>query len=247
MLRTRPAPSLLRVSSRLSSLLLAPFLSLRRSLGRPWSPIVIAPRLPSLRALWLGTIALSLAACGSHIPVETGVAPHARLVRIRNFMILNPPGAAKASASADPVVRNPLTLHTIGFELLLAFQARGYFADTAAPDFAVAYYVGSHLPIDTAVFDYGYPFEPYGWWHDEPAALQPTRPDSQAILIVDVVSPKTKALLWRGEAVARLSAQPGRYADTLKQLVDAIVGQFQAGMGGGPVAPAPLPHGGRMR
>lgn len=179
--------------------------------------------------------------------MKTEVAPAARLTRMRNFMVLTPRGLANAAASTDPVVRNPVAIHTVSFDLLLGFQARGYFADTAAPDFAVAYYVGSHLPIDTTVFNYGYPFGPYSWWQDAPAATQPSRSDSQAIVIVDVVNPKTKALLWRSEAVVRLGARPSRYVAALKDAVAVIVNQFQAGAGTGPIAPAPLPHGGRVR
>ncbi len=199
------------------------------------------PRLP----VWIGALALLASACGHHTPVETAVAPDAHVVRLRNFTILQPQGAANASASSDAVVRNPATLHTIGFELLLAFQARGYFADTAAPDFAVAYYVGEHLPFDTSVFKYPYPFAPYTWWHDSPAALQASQSPSQGILIVDVINSKTKALLWRGEAAVPLPGDRAAYVEALQNLANAIAGKFQAGLGTGPVAPAPLPHGGR--
>jgi len=145
------------------------------------------------------------------------------------------------------MLRNPATMHTVGFELLLAFQGRGYLADTAAADFDVAYYVTTHLPPDTAVFSYGYPFTPYAWWQDEPAALTPARPDSQGTIIVDVLNPKTRTLLWRGEGVTRITANGALYIDALKKAVDAIVDKFQAGMGTGPTAPRPLQHGGRMR
>lgn len=197
----------------------------------------------SIRAACAG-LALLAAACGEHIPVKTGVAPDAHVERMRNFMILTPAGAGKASASSDALVRNPATLHTIGFELLLAFQARGYFADTAKPDFAVAYYAAEHLPMDTAVFSYGYPFSPYTWWRDEQAATLVPPNGSVGIVIVDVINPKTKALLWRSEGVVRLKPNPGVERE-LKDAVNDIVGQFQPGLGSGRIEPAPLPHGRR--
>jgi hypothetical protein len=184
--------------------------------------------------------------CGGHVPVQTAVAPNARLVRLRYFMILQP-HVTNATSSSDPLVRNPPVLHTVSYELLLGFQGRGYLADTAAPDFAVAYYVASHLPVDTTVFTYGYPFAPYAWWHDAPAAAQPPSPDSQAIIIVDVTNPKTKELLWRGESVVRLRAGAGMFVEALKRGVDAVVNSFQPGIGTGPIAPRPLEHGGRYR
>jgi hypothetical protein len=197
----------------------------------------------STRAACAG-LALLVAACGERIPVKTDVAPDARVERMRNFMVLTPAGAAKASASSDALVRNPATLHTISFELLLAFQARGYFADTARPDFAVAYYAAEHLPVDTAVFSFGYPFSPYTWWQDEQAATRTPTGGPVAIVIVDVINPNTKALLWRGEGVVQLKPKPGVERE-LKDAVNDIVGQFQPGLGGGRIEPPPLPHGGR--
>jgi hypothetical protein len=199
----------------------------------------------SARSSWLGLVALLAAACGHHVPVETAAAPNAHVVRLRNFTVLQPEGVANAKASGDAIVRHPGALHTVSFELLLAFQARGYFADSAAPDFAVAYYVGERLPVDTAVFKYSYSFAPYTWWHDEPAVAQPTRPGSQGFLIVDVINPKTKALLWRGEGVILFPEKPSEYAEALQITADAIAGRFQAGLGSGAVAPRPLNHGGR--
>jgi hypothetical protein len=208
-------------------------------------PVMTSRRTLAIRAACIGLV-LFAAACGERIPVKTDVAPDARLVRLRNFMVLTPAGAAKASASSDPLVRNPATLHAISYELLLAFQARGYFADTATPDFAVAYYAAEHLPVDTAVFSYGYLFSPYSWWRDEQAATQPPRGDSVAIVMVDVINPKTKALIWRSEGVVALKPKPGVTRE-LEDAVNDIVGQFQAGAGSGRTAPAPLPHGGGRR
>jgi hypothetical protein len=195
--------------------------------------------------LWLPGLALLASACSHHTPVQTAAAPDAHVIRLRNFTILQPAGAASASASPDPVVRNPATLHTVGFELLLAFQARGYFADTAAPDFAVAYYVGEQMPFDTSVFKYEYPFAPYTWWHDSPEVLQAAQSSSHGVLVVDVINPKTKSLLWRGEATVPLPSDRTAYTEALQTLADKIAGKFQAGLGTGPVAPPQLPHGGR--
>jgi len=166
-------------------------------------------------------------------------------VRLRNFKLLEPEGLANVKASPDPVVRNPTTIHTISFELLLAFQARGYFADVEAPDFEVAYYIGERFPFDTTVFKYPYPYAPYTWWHDSPAALKASQSPSEGVLVVDVINPKTKALLWRGEAATPLPTQREQYVEALQYLADAIAKQFQAGLGTGPIAPAQLNHGGR--
>jgi hypothetical protein len=136
---------------------------------------------------------------------------------------------------------NPATFHALSFDLLLAFQARGYYADTAVPDFTVAYYAASHLPVDTTVFNYGYSFPgSYPWWQDEAAATRsPPQADTEGTIIVDVVDPKTKNLLWRGEGVVRLSARPDLYLAALKKAVFAIVDGFSAGGGGSMYTPTP--------
>jgi hypothetical protein len=194
------------------------------------------------------TLSVAMAGCGGHVAVHTTAAPAAHGARRRNFMMLKPRNAGtNPSGSQDFIVRNPATFRALSFDLLLAFQARGYLADTAAPDFAVAYYAAAHLPVDTVDFNYGYPFPgSYPWWHDDPAVLRAAaRPDSEGTIIVDVVDPKTKNLLWRGEGVVRLSAKPEVYLDGLKKAVTAIVEEFSYGAGGGTYAPPPQRRGRR--
>ena len=215
----------------------------------PTTPSLIAVR----RSIRLpgSLLLLTAAACGGHVAVQSAVAPDAKFVRLRNFTVLQPKElATAAAASTDPMLRDRITLHTVSFELLLALQSRGYFADTAAPDIAAAYYVASRLPVDTAVFGYGYtyaPNPPFAWWHDEPAALTPAQPDSQGTIIVDVLSPTTKVILWRGEGVVRRTANQALYVEALKKAVRAIVDEFPGGIGGGAIAPHQVEHGGRPR
>jgi hypothetical protein len=204
------------------------------------------------RRSWFGYVLASLLAstslaCGGHVAVRSGIAPAAYLVRLRNFAILQPAGLARAASSSDPILHNPATIHVVSYELLLAFQARGYFADTAAADFDIAYYIASRWPVDTTVFAYGYSFEPYSWWQDDPKIVHPVQPDTEATVVVDVINPKTKAVLWRGEGTVRATADETRYEQGLRKVVDAIADQFQAGRGAGPIAPPPLEHGGRFR
>src|SRR5579862_2670047 len=203
---------------------------------------MISHRRSWLGSFWMPLVAFGALACGGHVAVRSGVAPAAYLVRLRNFAILQPAGRVNAANSSDPILHNPATLHVVSYELLLAFQSRGYFADTAAADFDVAYYVESRWPMDTTVFQYGYPFAPYSWWPDDPKLVHPTRADTEATIVVDVVNPKTKNLLWRGQGTVRVTANEARYEEDLKKAVDAIADQFQPGRGAGPIAPAPLQH-----
>ncbi len=49
---------------------------------------------------------------------------------------------------------------------------------------------------------------------------------TEGSVIVDVVNPKTKELLWRGQGVARVSDDPNVYAKELEQTVNAILKKF---------------------
>jgi len=187
---------------------------------------------------------LAAAACGGHITVRSAIPPDARFTRLHNFEVLPARMSPASSSDAGSLAARRGTLHTIGFELMLAFQSRGYFADTASPDFAVAYYVTRRLPIDTAAFAYGYKYAPYDWWADDPKALAPQRPDSAGILVVDVINPKTMSILWRGQGVFRVTADDALYAKELRDAVHAVVDQFPGGVGVGPIAPRQVNHGG---
>ena len=51
---------------------------------------------------------------------------------------------------------------------------------------------------------------------------------TEGTVIVDVIDPKTKDLLWRGQGVAAVSNNEQQYEQELQKTVEAIVDKFPA-------------------
>jgi hypothetical protein len=49
---------------------------------------------------------------------------------------------------------------------------------------------------------------------------------TQGSVIVDVIDPQTQELLWRGQGVANVSSDPGKYTQEMNQSVAAILKKF---------------------
>src|SRR6267378_8685782 len=161
-------------------------------------------------------ITLALAACAS-VDVRTVTSPDADLGALRTFSVMQnakrrSPGAESTN---DPMLVNSISNRALRTDLVKGFENRGYaLADN--PDFAVAYYASTQQKLDVTYWDYGYPFYP-GWW-DGPGYGPYNRTVSQytqGTVIVDVINPNTKELLWRGQGVATVSDNEAQYEQDL--------------------------------
>ncbi len=83
----------------------------------------------------------------------------------------------------------------------------------------------SKLRTFSIYWDYGYPYYPR-WWgfgpYEQPTVTQYT----QGTVIVDVIDPNTKELLWRGQGVANVSDNEAQYEQDLWKTVTAILDKF---------------------
>ena len=187
-------------------------------------------RTAHLAAAVVTAAVLAAAGCAPAIHVRTAADPEANLATLRTFQVLPTPtsrGAAPASKT-DPMLQNSIMNRALRQDLAQAFAARGYGADTTHPDFAVAYYTSSRDKLNVTYWDYGYPFwRPWRWWG--PAPVEQVSEYTQGTVIVDVIDPKTKQLLWRGQGVSDVSDNPKTYARELAKTVTAIVAKFPRG------------------
>jgi Domain of unknown function (DUF4136) len=173
------------------------------------------------------------AACAPGVQVRTAAAPDAHLTNLRTFIVMATPSRrarAGASDEVDPMLENSITYHALHADLISNFQEHGYVIDSAKPDFAVAAYASARQKLDVTQYDYGYPYWRYRWWGplDYPEITQYT----EGTVVIDVIDPKTKDLLWRGQGVASVSDDPQVYAKELAKTVAKIVDRFP------PAAPA---------
>ena len=169
---------------------------------------------------------LALTACAS-VDVRTVTSPDANLSALHTFNVMpnpqrRPPSAQSAS---DPMLVNSISNRALRADLVKGFENRGYvLADN--PDFAVAYYASTKEKLDVTYWDYGYPFYPR-WWGGMGGPYDPTVTQyTQGTVIVDVINPGTKELLWRGRGVATVSDNQAQYEQDLWKTVTAILEKF---------------------
>lgn len=182
-----------------------------------------------LRSAAAGIAALTLAACGSRIDVRTMAAPEASFTGLQTFRVL--PGPARrdgrvVSGADDPMINNSIANRQIREAIVNAFQSRGYALDETSPDLAVAFYASTREKLDITTWDYGYP--PYpgypGWRHVRP--WQTVTEYTEGTVIVDVINPRTRELMWRGEGRASVSEDLNRQVKELAKAAEAIIAKF---------------------
>lgn len=177
---------------------------------------------------------LTLAACASAVEVRTALSPDASLGGLRTFLVLPTPKPriAHARSTNDPMLVNSISNRALRMDLEQEFVKLGYVSNDSNPNFAVAYYASTKQKMDITYWDYGYPLRPRWWraWGPRfggmggPMVTQYT----QGTVIVDVIDPRNKELLWRGRGVAAVSDNQQQYVQKLGRTVAAILAKFPA-------------------
>jgi len=168
-----------------------------------------------------------LAACAS-VDVRTATSPDANLGALKTFNVMSHPDPApSAHPPNDPMLVNSISSRALRDDVFKGFESRGY-AVSDTPDFVVAYYASARTKLDVQYWDYGYPFYPRWWGPYGPGwgPYETVTPYTEGTVIIDVLDPKTKELLWRGQGVAQVSNDEGRYVQDLWKTVSAILGKF---------------------
>ncbi len=153
-------------------------------------------------------LVLALTACAS-VDVRTVTNPGANLTALHTFAVMpQPDQRLPAAQSNDPMLVNSISNRALRADLVKAFENRGY-ALSDKPDFTVAYYASTKE--GPGFYDRG-----------SPAVTEYT----QGTVIVDVVDPNTRELLWRGQGVAAVSDDEAKYEQDLWKTVTAILEKF---------------------
>jgi hypothetical protein len=183
---------------------------------------------PRQLALILG-VAVPVA-CAAPVHVRTAAAPDANFGNLHTFIVMAAPQRTSNSErdNDDPMLQNSITYHALHADLVSNFQERGYVIDSANPDFAVAAYATARQKLNVAEWDYGYPYWRHGWWG--PIGVPEVTEYTQGTVVVDVINPKTKELLWRGQGIASVSDDPQVYAKELARTVARITDRFPEAM-----------------
>jgi hypothetical protein len=175
-------------------------------------------------------ISLALTACAG-VDVQTVTSPDAHLGALHTFSVMQnakPRSPAAHAANNDPMLVNSISNRALRADVVQGFENRGY-AISDRPDFAVAFYASTTNKLDVTYWDYGYPFYPRWWggwgpvWGPYDATVTPY---TEGTVIIDVIDPSTKELLWRGRGVARVSDDEKQYEQDLWKAVTAILDKF---------------------
>ena len=180
----------------------------------------------------VAAILVAAATACNPVTVRTTVAPDAHLANLRTFAIMTPT-AKKANAlsdNTDPMLSNSIANQALRQDLVTDFQAKGYTLTSESPSFAVAYYASAKQKLDVTDWDYGYQYWGYHrFWHGYGGyPVETVQQYTQGTVIVDVIDPATKELLWRGQGQADVSQDPTTYTAEVAKTVQAIVAKFPA-------------------
>ena len=162
--------------------------------------------------------ALVAAACGPSIEVRTLAAPELAFSTLHTFRMLPSPArrdGRPVTGSDDPMIDNSIANRAIRERVVKTLEERGYVAEEKNPDFDVALYAAAREKLDVTVWDYGYPIAPR-WYGYYPRSTQTVTQYTEGSVVIDLVNPRTRELIWRGTGTATLSDDLG---DNIKQLV----------------------------
>jgi hypothetical protein len=181
-----------------------------------------------MRALTLGAVAVLLAGCAPSIAVETAIGPDTDLPAMRTFRVLATPAPRDDLLldANDPMLVNSITNRELRRVIVMEFVGRGYRADDERPDFLVAFYATTRQTLDITYWNYGYRFHPRWWRGWGPRPMPVVTEFTEGTVIIDVLEPDTKELLWRGRGVALVSDDVTPYLKELRQTVHAILEEF---------------------
>lgn len=168
---------------------------------------------------------VALGACGNGVQVRTQSSPTFTTQGRSTFRVMAAPRVAEGATlpSDDPMVSNSITNQALRADVTQALESRGYRpASGGTADFDVALYASEHQALDIRRFDYGYTWR--GW----PREYTEVTPYERGTVIVDLVDPSSHDLLWRGQGVAAVSANPNHFVDQLNAVVNQIVKKLPA-------------------
>ncbi len=171
---------------------------------------------------------LLLAGCGGSLDIYSDWDPEADFTNLRTYQFAE----RVATADDDPRVYNDITVQRISNALNTALQARGYeLISSGEPDFKVAWHgsIDKKMNMETVQSNYEYTA---GWR----SAQDPNRPQSttyvneweEGTLIIDIIDPKKKELMWRGTGTALVedNVSPGQDQQKLNDAVARILKEF---------------------
>lgn len=197
-----------------------------RRIAHPLRPLPGRVREGRTRVLATSLAALAALAGCAGLPVTTDYDPAFAFGSLRRFAFLPPPtgsDAARRHASlSDQRVRAALrdTLRARGFEP----------APPGEADFFVVHHLATETGLDVRTVHTTHGYRRRGWGATTNSHTT-VREYERGTLVIDVVLPAERRLVWRGSASARLSqrSDPARRDARIRDAVEQILKRFPPG------------------
>lgn len=185
--------------------------------------------------IFLLLIVVGFASACTSLPVQTDYDPAVNFSTLRTYAWLE----RQPAPGGDPRVDdNPLLHQRIHTAIDAGLQSAGYaVAEPAAADFLVSYYITIDKMTSVTYINNYWGYGP-GWgsryYHNTrpgyyPVFSQPVMFEyEQGTLILDIIQPEGRRLVWRGSASGELdySATPEERQQRLNRTVSAILAKF---------------------
>lgn len=166
-------------------------------------------------------LALALSACSS-VQVKTDWDPEADFAGLHTWAFQS----STPNVTGNPRLDDPLVHKRIQAAISAALAVRGYLElEQGVPDFEVAYHVAIEQKLDAQTIYTGY--GPYRGWSMAGAHTVVDTYDL-GTLIIDLIGPKTHAVIWRGTAQSRLQnlKTPAEREERVQEVVDEVLDKF---------------------
>lgn len=168
-------------------------------------------------------LAVLLAGCAGY-PVETDYDPAVDFAGLRTYRWL----AVERPRTGDPRLDSDLLDGRVRRAVDTALATRGYTrVDGEGADFEVTYHVGVDKQVDVQTYVDSYP-RGYRWYPGPSQTYTTVREYEVGSLVLDILSPASKQLIWRGATQARVTddGTPQEREQRAHDAVGAILAKF---------------------
>ncbi len=182
-----------------------------------------------MRWLWIGLVAVGLAACSS-ASTRSDHDPAADFSGYRTYAWVTDELMVQPRVATDPNV-SALVQQRIHDAIDRALAAKGFVEDPASPDFGVAFTVGLRDRVRVDHWGtYGGFYRPYGRYggvgtrYGPPIATNYT----EGTLAIDIFDSQTRRPVWNGTAT-KIVNESDDQPDEIQRIVNAVLADFPPG------------------
>jgi hypothetical protein len=175
-----------------------------------------------VRALAVSLVLAGAVACGPDIRVKSSFDPRAELDRYATFAMLLPNKAVRTGPDVDPFVMQRLRQMTF-----VSLKSRGLTpVDRAQAQLLVGVQAAVRGRVDVYPRAHGYGYY-YGSAWGYPYGGYEVHEYDEAIVVIDLIDAKTRAVVWRGTGVRTVSGSTSDEA--MRAVVDEVLNQYPPG------------------